>query len=361
MNSVVHTYNIIQVRPRALLLYPHFERLPQNKSAYQETRHDITKELSSVKGVLSPHARKRLKRALNLLVAQALEKDLYDEVSDRTFPFKINFITLELPSPQGDVTDDQLKRKCLNEWLLYAKRKYGLKSYVWKAETQENGNLHFHLTTDCYIHWSDIRKSWNHSLRHFGFVDQYEQRMKEFHSSGFQVREDLLQHWDLASQKSAYEYGMKTNWRNPNCTDVHAVNDIDDLAGYMIKYMSKKEDGRRQVQGKIWSCSTNLTIKDKVEFQCDDPRAETLMKAIDDLDHKVHKDEHFHYLRLTAKEFARYVTGVPRQLYEELLQKIRDYEYTRNSTPEPITLTIPPGQHRTVSEMLQAIIHEIPF
>lgn len=324
MGSVVHAYNLYQVRPRAIICYPHFERVSAKKSALLTTRHDITKEKSSVKGILSPNARKRLKKALNLLVASATEKMLFDEVSGQSFPFKVNFITLELPAPQGDVTDDQLKRKCLNEWLLYAKRKYGLRSYVWKAETQENGNLHFHLTTDSYIHWSDIRKSWLHSLRHFGFVEQYRERMKEFHREGFQIRRDLLKHWPEKKQREAYEYGLKTDWSFPNCTDVHAVNHVEDLAGYMIKYMSKKEEGRRQVEGKIWGCSTNLLVKGKVELDSTDPEAEPLIRAFTELEEKVYKGDHFEYLKLTQKQFDQYVTGKARIQYESLLQKVRD-------------------------------------
>ena len=249
---------------------------------------------------------------------------LFDEVSGQSFPFKVNFITLELPAPQGDVTDDQLKRKCLNEWLLYAKRKYGLRSYVWKAETQENGNLHFHLTTDSYIHWMDIRKSWLHSLRHFGFVDQYRKRMQDFHREGFQIRNDLLKHWPAKKQREAYEYGCKTNWSFPNCTDVHAVNHVDDLAAYMIKYMSKKEEGRRQVEGKLWGCSTNLLVKDKVELDSTDLEAAPLIQAFADLEGQVYKGDHFEYLRLTQKQFDTYVTGKARVQYEALLQKVRD-------------------------------------
>lgn len=311
------------MRPRALIIYPRFERVSNKKSALINNRHDITKEKSIVKGTLSPNARKRLRKALNLLVDSAVEKMLYDEVSGQSFPFRVNFVTLELPAPQGDVTDDDLKRKCLNEWLLYAKRRYGLRSYVWKAETQANGNLHFHLTTDCYIHWGDIRKSWCHSLRHFGFVEQYRERMKEFHANGFQVRKDLLKGWPLKKQKEAYEYGQKTNWSFPNCTDVHAVNKIDDLAGYMIKYMSKKEDGRRPVQGKLWGCSTNLLIKDKIEFDADSPQAEKLVQAFEDLKDKVHYDERFQYLQLTTAEFKEYVTDAPLELYQALIDKVR--------------------------------------
>lgn len=340
MSKCTYAYDIIQVRPKALLCYPHFERTELKFDPRAATRHDISSEKSHVKGVLSAHARKRLKRAIELLLAQALPKPLFWADTGEYYDFLVNFVTLTLPVPQNDTTDDELKRIALNEWLIYAKRRYGLKSYIWKAETQNNCNLHFHLTTDTYIHWADIRKSWNHSLRHFGFIDQYQANMEEWHRDGFRVREDLLKHWDLGSQKRAYEYGCKTKWRNPNSTDVHAVNNIRDLAAYMIKYMCKKEEGKRPVQGKLWGCSKNLLIPNTVQFDTLNPAAAPLIQAFNDLSEKVHTDDHFQYLRLTDSEFLQYVTGTPRLKWEQFLTTVREYEYT-SSTNDRKPLQVP--------------------
>ena len=36
-----------------------------------------------------------------------------------------------------------------------------------------------------------------------------------------------------------FEYGKKTNWSDPNTTDIHSVYKINNLAAYLSKYMAK--------------------------------------------------------------------------------------------------------------------------
>ena len=57
---------------------------------------------------------------------------------------KLNFIHLTIPS-QGTKSDKFIKL-ILNRFILYAYRKTGLRSYVWKAEPQARGEIHFHIT-----------------------------------------------------------------------------------------------------------------------------------------------------------------------------------------------------------------------
>ena len=85
-------------------------------------------------GLLPPHAKKRLRRAINLLVAQADLKDAQKFETNQHFKFKVNFVTLTLPAPQGEVLDKSLKKRCLDPFLKTMRRKHGLKSYVWRAE-----------------------------------------------------------------------------------------------------------------------------------------------------------------------------------------------------------------------------------
>src|SRR5690554_5071199 len=60
------------------------------------------------------------------------------------------FITLTLSSKQ--VHDDNfIKRNLLNNFIIYMGRKFDMKNYLWKAEKQKNGSIHFHIVTDVYI------------------------------------------------------------------------------------------------------------------------------------------------------------------------------------------------------------------
>src|SRR5262249_35417663 len=98
--------------------------------------------------------------------------------------------------------------------------------YIWKAEAQKNDNIHFHITTNTFIHWKSIRRKWNEIQGKHGYMKKWTEG---------NVRND------------------------PNSTDVHAVIKTDQIAKYMVKYMVKNETDRRKITGKLWSCSAALS------------------------------------------------------------------------------------------------------
>lgn len=185
-------------------------------------------------GKISNYSRKRLKRAIELIVAIARDKESKAFKTGKTYNFKLNFITFTLPAPQGANTDKEIKRY-LDNWIKRAKRKHKLRSYVWRAEVQGNGNIHFHMITDTYIRWDHIRNDWNSCLQPSGLIDAF--KTKHGHS-------------------------------NPNSTDVHAIKNIKNLSAYFVKYMSKDhKEGERKLEGKIWDCSKNLKTKENVNYE----------------------------------------------------------------------------------------------
>ena len=97
-------------------------------------------------------------------------------------------------------------------------------------------------------------------------IDEYKREQEEFHKDGFRLRSDMIEYWPEEAQRKAYEFGKFTNWNEPNTIDIHSVKNIKNLAAYLIKYMSKNEEGRREIQGKIWGCSKNLNYSNKFVF-----------------------------------------------------------------------------------------------
>lgn len=120
--------------------------------------------------------------------------------------------------------DKYIVNHMLQPFLKWIKRK-GNELYVWRAETQANGNIHFHITTNRYLHWESIRNKWNDIQRNNGYIKAYMDKGGD---------------------------------NNPNSTDVKGVKDARRMAAYMVKYMSKKTEGRRAVTCKVWSCSSKL-------------------------------------------------------------------------------------------------------
>lgn len=157
-------------------------------------------------GKVSDKGRKRLECAISWLLYGAKAKKVVDQNTGKKFVFKINFITLTLCAKQAH-PDAEITNTCLGNWLDVARKQFKVQNYIWRAEAQGNGNIHFHIVTDCYIHYNDIRRTWNKSIELLGYVSRY---------------------------KSIWHHD------NPNSTDVHSVKHVTRLSSYLSKYMSKE-------------------------------------------------------------------------------------------------------------------------
>lgn len=249
---------------------------------------------------MTPFAKKKLKRAIQLMVASSKEKEATNFKTGKLFKFKVNFVTLTLPGPQGTITDKQLKKECLDNFIKRIKRKLKLNNYIWRAERQKNGNLHFHMVTDTYLHYEKIRNDWNDCLNKFGFIDRFE---------------------------------AKHGHRNPNSTDVHAVWKVKNLTQYFVKYMSKGNSEGDIIEGKLWDCSAALKTKKNCEFVLEGETFDQWTKAIEDTKNEVKNDTNFCIIFLNASQFSKYVTGNLLKRWNEYLAIIRG-----ELLPIPITV-----------------------
>lgn len=152
---------------------------------------------------LSLKAAQRLRDAVNVLYSSAKVKRLYVPELQQRFSFKLNFITLTLPSRQIH-TDREIHNKIFKKFIEMWKKSNPNLLYVYKAEVQDNGNLHYHLTTNSFIYHGTLRKYWNKCCNALGYVD-------------------------------------RCSIANPNSTDVHAVKNVKNFAAYMCTYFSKKD------------------------------------------------------------------------------------------------------------------------
>jgi len=143
--------------------------------------------------------------------------------------FRINFITLTLPAPQGQITDRTIYNECFKPFIDALRYKFPSISYVWKAEVQKNGNLHFHITANEFVDYRWIRSNWNKQTAKLGFIKAF---------------------------------AAKHGHTDPNSTDVVSVRNDSDLGAYISKYISKIENDKRKLGIKVWDCSKNLKFKE---------------------------------------------------------------------------------------------------
>jgi hypothetical protein len=181
-------------------------------------------EINKTKGKVSKSACKKIKNCFTWLLIISPLKIVFSKKENKKFTFKINFITLTLSGKQVH-TDQYIKQHMLQPFLKWMKHNHKATSYIWKAEAQKNGNIHFHITTNKFIHWRAIRMKWNSLQQNHGYT----------------CTQDVS---------------------NPitdiNSTDVHAVKNSKQIAMYMLKYFSKSEIGKRPIDGMLWQASSNL-------------------------------------------------------------------------------------------------------
>ena len=154
----------------------------------------------------------------------AKDKPLFPHRRDSRLTFKLNMVTLTLSSKQIH-TDNEIKNKLLNQFLVELRYKHKCQFYLWRAESQGNGNIHFHIITDKYIPWNELRNGWNRIQNKLGYVDRFNEKYKG---------------------------------KTPNSTDIHSIWKVKNLSAYLAKYCTK-EDKNRKIQGKQWGLSSGLS------------------------------------------------------------------------------------------------------
>ena len=235
------------------------------KAAKEASRKNL--ENNSHDGNLSKKASSKIKNAINWLVLASEEKIVVNPINGSKFKFICSFITLTLPALQGSFTDNYIKKEVLNPFLTLLRNKYNFRLYVWRAEAQSNGNIHFHIICNTFINYSQLRYMWNRLLLKKGLMDSYTNKYSKM-SEDMYVSEMVNKFgYSAEMAKKSFLAGSSSGWVNPNTTDVHSVKNVKDLASYVSTYMAKKDEGKRKIIGRLWGCSYELSHQNKCTFE----------------------------------------------------------------------------------------------
>lgn len=246
---------LISIHPTSINLYNEIHWSPYRPSKPKFDHLTISDKKTH--GHVSVQARRKLSKAIDYLLFLAADKALPDTAHGKKYNFKIAFVTLTLPSSQIH-SDNEIKDQLLNQFLIELKFRHHVHNYIWRAEKQKNGNIHFHILIDKFISWSVLRDRWNRICNKLGYVDRYRDEMRTFHKSGFKIRQELLEKWDYKSQIKAYQKGKLNDWNSPNSTDIHSLYKIHRIKEYITKYCTKDEN-YTETHGRLWGCSVNLS------------------------------------------------------------------------------------------------------
>ena len=219
-------------------------------------------------GTLSNKANNRVQTAIDWMMLLSKEKESLNHAFKSFYKWKLNFVTLTLCAHQVH-SDKWIKDNLLNQFLVELRKYCGVENYLWRAESQSSGNIHFHIVTDKFLPWQELRDRWNRIQKKGGYTVVF-------------------------SQKFGHE--------NPNSTDIHSLKKVKNVAAYLSKYVGKNSKGLiihtaksfhitekkflflnsnwlfpptkakyfRPIFGKLWSCSEKISKLGKLKVKQSD-------------------------------------------------------------------------------------------
>lgn len=273
----------VSITPKTITIYN--EVVKDNNFKKSRDQYENLKD-NKRKSDLSDNSKRRLKYAVEWFI-HAVEPDrIINKEKFKQQSKNITFITLTISAKQETKSDYDHNRKCLNQFLTELRQGYQVQNYVWKLEKQKNGNIHYHIITDKKIDHYKLRVMWNRIQNKFGYVDQYQKKHKgltfEQYCSMYPERKNKKgQHETTEQYKKrmlgAYEFGCKTDWKQPNSTDIHTLYKITDIVSYISKYFSKDSNVKIDTSEplpRLWGCSQGISKLKSLKLYIEDQSKE---------------------------------------------------------------------------------------
>lgn len=242
MNEVL-SYPMLQVRRNKVIEYQITEWNSYAKSEEQLELINNTK--SAYSGEITESGKKRMKRCL-LLWAEALElfnvKYRHEVKANER---KLVFLTLTLSAVQVH-PDQEIKSKILKPFMRWLRENQECTNYIWKAEVQKNGNIHFHVILDQFVAKDEIRCKWNECQDNLGYHERYQRK-----------------------------FGSK----EAPSTQIEIVENQEQIERYIGKYISKSQ-GCRSIEGRVWDASKNVKSLRYFEIERDTTTEKNMQVAV---------------------------------------------------------------------------------
>lgn len=233
---------------------------------------------------LGKNSKKRITNALQWLDFVAKNK-VYTTKNGKKIHWRLQMITLTLSSKQKH-SDKEIAGKVLKRFLNEMRNNYGLVNYVWKAETQKNGNIHYHIVTDADLNYYRVLYTWNRCQNYLKYIDDYWKKIGET--------------------------------KQPNSVDLKKIYNKSKIANYIAKYLSKKGDARRAITSRLYSMSITLSKLKEFKKECKDLAEFAYHTAKQHLRAEVVKKEYSSYVAISIKRLCAFYPDFKREVKHRL-------------------------------------------
>jgi hypothetical protein len=260
-------YPIWQVRNRTVLEFEsreHFRHFATEKMLQNISTRKITYQ-----GEMSVAGKKKMTKVL-MCWAHAIE--LYNakipdsKVSQRKM---VVFLTCTLSSSQWHA-DKEIKSQILKPFMRILREDFGCSNYIWKAESQKNGNIHFHILIDKYLAKDKVQEIWNECQEKLGYVSRFKE---------------------------------KFGHNNPPSTNIQVVKNQSEMEKYIGKYVGKG-DQYRLIDGAVWKASKKLSTVEYFEIERDTAMDKNCQRMTMDKDVSFKTYDHCNVIDLKEKKIT---------------------------------------------------------
>lgn len=257
MTDRASTY-MFQPRLNQLIVYYEFERPEKYYSCDRTKLLKNFKEKEIYSGDISKGGQKKLRRAIETLYVITPTRKIFNRAIQKNTWFKLSHLTLTLPSYQGKWTDKEINTYCLRPFLLHCKRRFNLENYIWKAERQRNGNIHYHIISDMFFDYDSVRMIWNDKLNTLGYIDSFYKKHNHLQPPSID-----LKYVRNSEQLSKYVSKYISKQKKETTTEQAHFNlyEMDQFyTGSILEGNLKEFENRRNglISGRVWDCSEKL-------------------------------------------------------------------------------------------------------
>lgn len=285
----IKSYPVAKISAGSIVVY--------NKSIETRTRseaqlsNEVNLRATEFNGFMSPKTKCKVRKMLDTWITSIELRRKKLNQGNYYRNSKITFVTLTLSSQQIH-DDNYIKRNLLNRFIIEIQREWKVNHYFWRAEPQGNGNIHFHIMIDRYVHWRSVRDKWNSIQKDFGYLDPF--IAKFLHNDA-------------------------------NSTDIKGLEKVRNVSAYVIKYCCKIEGGRK-IDGRIWGCSDSLRKLTCLEIEVDSEVRKYIDAVEQDSKTKVVTKDEFTLIfcnnEKLLKEISPHLNNIFLKHYDEMFQNL---------------------------------------
>lgn len=234
------------------------EQLEKQRLKLIESRKGGDLYAGAYSGAMTLGARKRMTKAVTLLCQATKPKWITNPVNGKMQYHKLSFLTLTVSS-EKNITAKECYTLVLQHFIQWLRRTKKVTSYIWKAELQQRGQIHYHFIFPEFIHYREIRTEWNNLQRRAGLLDNYAQKYKHADPNSTDIHE-------MKNVRKTAKYVCKELGKDIDAIKVKQKKEIqNDLKAGLIsqelanQLLQQLEENKFFTEGKIWDCSDNLS------------------------------------------------------------------------------------------------------